>query len=102
RVPVISGTNHDEWRYFVALQYDFTGNPILTSAEYNTAVTALWGPVLQPHVLFLYPFASYPSGGEALGASGTDGIFSCAARSADQSLAKFVPTYTYEFNDENA
>jgi para-nitrobenzyl esterase len=102
RVPVISGTNHDEWRYFVALQYDFTGNPILTSAEYNTAVTALWGPVLQPHVLFLYPFASYPSGGEALGASGTDGIFSCPARKADQSLSNFVTTYAYEFNDENA
>jgi para-nitrobenzyl esterase len=53
-------------------------------------------------VLALYPFASYPTGGEALGASGTDGVFSCAARIADQSQAKFVPTYAYEFNDENA
>ena len=102
RVPVISGTNHDEWRYFVASAYDLTGNPILTSAQYNAAVTALWGPALTPAVLSLYPFTSYPSGGEALGASGTDGIFSCPARKAVQSLSNFVTTYAYEFNDENA
>ena len=102
QVPVISGTNHDEYRLFVAVDYDLVGNPILTSAEYDTAVTTLWGPALAPAVLAVYPFTGYPTGGEALGASGTDGVFSCAARVADQSLAKFVPTYTYEFNDENA
>ena len=102
QVPVISGTNHDEYRVFVATGFDLVGKPILTSAEYDTATTALWGPALGPPVLASYPFASYPFGGEALGASATDGVFSCAARIADQSLAKFVPTYTYEFNDENA
>lgn len=101
QVPVISGTNHDEYRLFVASDYDFVGNPILTSAEYDTAVNALWGS-LEPDVLALYPYASYPFGGEALGASGTDGVFSCPARNADQSLSKFVTTYAYEFNDENA
>jgi para-nitrobenzyl esterase len=101
-VPVISGTNHDEYRLFVALDYDLVGNPILTSAEYEGAVTKLWKAALTGPVLAFYPFASYPTGGEALGASGTDGVFSCPARVADQSLAKFVPTYTYEFNDENA
>jgi para-nitrobenzyl esterase len=101
-VPVISGTNHDECRLFVALDYDLVGNPILTSTQYSSASTALWGPTLAPAVLAFYPFAAYPNGGEALGASGTDGVFSCSARVADQSLAKFVPTYTYEFNDENA
>ena len=102
QVPVISGTNHDEYRLFVALDYDLVGNPILTSTAYGTAVNALWGSTLAPTVIALYPFASYPFGGEALGASGTDGVFSCPARNADQSLSKFVPTYTYEFNDENA
>ena len=102
QVPVISGTNHDEYRLFVALDYDLVGNPIMTSTEYGTAVNALWGSTLAPTVIALYPFASYPFGGEALGASGTDGVFSCPARNADQSLSKFVPTYTYEFNDENA
>jgi len=102
RVPVISGTNHDEHRLFVALNYDLAGSPILNSTDYDTAVTALWGPELKPSVVALYPFASYSSGGEALGASGTDGIFSCPLRNANQSLSKFVTTYAYEFNDENA
>jgi len=101
-VPVISGTNHDEDRLGVAFEYDLSGNPILTSAEYDTAVTALWGSGLAPSVLALYPFASYPFGGEALAASGTDGGDSCPARKADQLLSKFVPTYAYEFNDESA
>jgi para-nitrobenzyl esterase len=102
QVPVMSGTNHDEYRLFVATGYDLVGNPILNSAEYDTAVTTLWGSTLAPPVLALYPFSSYPFGGEALGASGTDGAFSCPARIVDQALSKLVPTYAYEFNDENA
>jgi para-nitrobenzyl esterase len=100
-VPVIAGTNHDEYRLFVALDYDLVGNPILTSAEYTTATTALFG-ALAPPILAFYPFAAYPNGGEALGASGTDGVFSCPARNVDQALSKLVTTYAYEFNDENA
>jgi para-nitrobenzyl esterase len=102
QVPVISGTNHDEDRVFVADGYDLVGNPILTSAEYDAAVIAQFGPDLAPVVEALYPFANYPSGGEALGASGTDSGFSCPARNAVQSLSKFVPTYAFEFNDEKA
>lgn len=103
QVPVISGTNHDEYRLFVADGYDYQGNP-LTNAEYTTAVDALWG-VLAPFVLPVYPLPANPpadAASLALGASGTDGLFSCPARDADQSLSQFVTTYTYEFSDENA
>jgi para-nitrobenzyl esterase len=100
-VPVIAGTNHDEYRLFVALDFDLVGNPILTSGEYEADSNALWGPI-GPLVLPFYPFAAYPNGGEALGASGTDGVFSCPARNVDQALSRLVPTYAYEFNDENA
>jgi para-nitrobenzyl esterase len=102
RVPVIAGTNHDEWRIFVAEQYDLSGNPILTEPEYDAAVIALWGPLLGPIIEFVYPYAAFPSGGVALGASGTDGIFACGARNADELLSQFTTTYAYEFNDENA
>ncbi len=102
RVAVISGSNHDEWRIFVAQQYDFAGNPLVTETDYDNAVLALWQPLLAPFVLSSYPFASYPSPGVALGASGTDGIFACTARNADRLLSKFVTTYAYEFNDQNA
>jgi len=102
QVPVIAGTNHDEWRIFVADQYDFAGNPILTEPHYEAATLALYGPALGPVVLFLYPFAAFPSGGVALGASGTDGIFACSARNGDKLLSSFTTTFAYEFNDENA
>jgi para-nitrobenzyl esterase len=104
RVPVISGTNHDEWRLFVAAEYDLSGAP-LTNSEYPNAVDALYGPVIGPMVQRFYPLPASPPADAAsltLGAAGTDGIFSCPARLADQSLSRYVTTYAYEFNDENA
>jgi para-nitrobenzyl esterase len=99
----LTGTNHDEWRIFVADEYDL-GNLLTTLAEYDGAELALWGPALASTVDGLYPDspANDVNGPEALGASGTDGIFACPARNADQLLSQFVTTYTYEFNDENA
>jgi para-nitrobenzyl esterase len=99
RVPVISGTNHDEWRIFVNGQY---GASLVTETDYENAVFALWTTFFDSAVLAAYPLDSYPSGGIALGASGTDGIYACPVRNADQLLSKFVTTYAYEFNDENA
>jgi para-nitrobenzyl esterase len=49
-----------------------------------------------------YPLSRYPSPPVALGAVGTDAIFACHALTAEESLARYVPTYAYEFNDENA
>ena len=102
QVPVIAGTNHDEWRIFVAEQYDESGNPILTEPEYDAATIALWGTLLGPIVLSLPPYAYVPPGGQVLGRSGTDGIFACSARTGDELLSNFTNTYAYEFNDENA
>jgi para-nitrobenzyl esterase len=112
QVPVISGSNHDEWRSEgVALSYDYLGNP-LTDADYPAAVAAFVGlPLADPFVqllLSLYPLSNYPpppgvvSAPLALGALGTDAVFACTARNADQLLSRYVTTYTYEFNDENA
>ncbi len=104
RVPIISGTTHDEWRLFVAFEYDLSGAS-LTNSEYATAVDALYGPVISPMVLEFYPLPANPpadAASLALSAAGTDGIFSCPARLADQSLSRYVTTYAYEFNDENA
>jgi len=104
QVPLISGTNHDEWRIFVAGETD-GGAEIANLADYDFAVAALWTPALAPIVEALYPDgppANDVNGPIALGASGTDGIFACPARTADQALSQFVTTYTYEFNDENA
>jgi para-nitrobenzyl esterase len=107
-VPVISGTNHDEWRLFVAEEFDLSGSP-LTDPEYPFAVAALVGQpemstFVQALVNFAYPLSAFPtpSAPLALGALGTDDIFACPARNADLLLAKTVPVFAYEFHDETA
>lgn len=102
RVPVITGTAENEYNLFVAESYDLKGNPILTSDEYTAAVEALFPAPLVPFVLGVYSFSVYPTGGQALGAAATDGAFSCPGRNAAQALSAYVPTYAYEFADENA
>jgi para-nitrobenzyl esterase len=104
RVPVIEGSNHDEWRLFVAQTEKATGVP-LTAASYIPAIAATLG-VSPAFATFIgtvgYPLASYPSPSVALGAIGTDVVFSCNARIAARSLSQYVPTFQYEFNDPNA
>lgn len=102
QVPVLTGTAKNEYNLFVAESFDFQGNPILTSDEYTAAVEALFPAPLVPYVLGVYSFSVYPTGGQALGAAATDGAFSCPVRNAAQALSAYVPTYAYEFADENA
>jgi para-nitrobenzyl esterase len=103
RVPVISGGNHDEDRIFVARQYDFAGNPLVTETDYDNAVIAAYPPGFgASFVLPLYPFASYPSAGVALAASITDVVYACPERNSVRLLSQYVTTYAYEFNDHNA
>jgi para-nitrobenzyl esterase len=49
-----------------------------------------------------YPLTAFSSPSVALGAVGTDAIFACPVLAIDQSVSRFVPTFAYEFNDENA
>jgi para-nitrobenzyl esterase len=104
RVPVIEGSNHDEWRLFVAQTEVATGVP-LTAAGYISAIQATLG-VSVAVATFIgtveYPLAAYPSPSVALGAVGTDAVFSCNARNSARLLSQYVPTYQYEFNDPNA
>ncbi len=106
RVPVIAGTSHDDYRFVVAVDYDFGPGP-LTPAEYPGAVARMLElPLADPFVttvLNQYPLSNYnDSASIALGAAGTDRVFACPALSGDLSLAQWVPTYAYELNDEHA
>src|SRR5580700_6124441 len=102
RVPIINGTNRDEWRLFVALS-ELEGNPV-AAANYQSMISSTLGvPAAVAAVIAAkYPLTAYPSPSVALGAVGTDAIFACPALSIDQSVSRFVPTFAYEFNDENA
>jgi para-nitrobenzyl esterase len=103
RVPVIMGTNHDEWRLFVALD-QLAGEPAVTAANYEAQISATLGvPATVAAVIAeQYPLAGFASPPVALGAVGTDAIFACPSLAAVSSLSRFVPTFAYEFNDENA
>ena len=101
-VPIIQGSNHDEWRLFTALDFDLTIGPIGNNeAAYEAALASLVGPGA-PIVAAEYPLASFPSADLAFATAGTDVVFACPAYGADLSMSQFVPVSTYEFNDENA
>jgi para-nitrobenzyl esterase len=102
RVPIINGTNHDEWRLFVALSA-LAGDPV-TASNYQAMISSTLGvpAAVAAVVAAKYPLTAFPSPSVALGAVGTDAIFACPALTIDQSVSHFVPTFAYEFNDENA
>jgi para-nitrobenzyl esterase len=102
RVPVIDGTNHDEWRLFIAIFRPITG-PV-TAANYQSMIasTVSVSPAEAAVVAARYPLSSFANPAEALGAVGTDEIFACPALTIDEDLSRFVPTFAYEFNDEHA
>jgi para-nitrobenzyl esterase len=100
---VINGTNHDEWRLFVA-QAQLDGAPPVTAANYQAEIASTIGVSAATVAVIAarYPLSDYSSPPVALGAVGTDAIFACPALTVDQSLSKYVPVYAYEFNDQNA
>jgi len=102
RVPIINGTNRDEWRLFVALS-ELSGNPV-TASNYQDMISSTLGvpAAVAAFIAAKYPLTAFPSPSIALGAVGTDAIFACPALTIDQSVSRFVPTFAYEFNDENA
>jgi para-nitrobenzyl esterase len=102
RVPVLIGTNHDEYRLFVA-GAQLLGQKV-TAANYRSMIgSTLDVPAATATTIAAqYPLSRYPSPPVALGAVGTDAIFACHALTAEESLSRYVPVYAYEFNDENA
>ena len=102
-VPVIIGTNHDEWRSFIG-QNQLYGAPAVTAAGYVADISSTLSlPASKASVVARqYPLSRYSSPAVALGAVGTDAIFACPALTAEKDLSRYAPTYAYEFNDEHA
>lgn len=106
RVPILNGTNHDEFSLFVALDADLAQAGPLTAPAYPFDIAATLGLSPKsseiPQVEAEYPLADFPSPDLALAAVGTDGTFACSAFILDQLASKFVPVSACEFADENA
>jgi para-nitrobenzyl esterase len=130
-VPIIEGTNHDEGRLFVALGFDLNPQVgTITAADYPIAIQGVASALvtessgllatsgttagnssdsnaaevnlITQEILHQYPLANYAGPGEALGAVLTDGLFSCTANISNEIFSLSVPTYAYQFDDENA
>jgi para-nitrobenzyl esterase len=96
-VPLLQGSNHDEGRFFVGLEFDALGHP-LTAAQYPKVVAAEVGAKAAPAVLAHYPLSAFASPDLAFAKVLTDSLFSCPALLTDI-LTHRSGTYAYEFSD---
>jgi para-nitrobenzyl esterase len=110
RVPIINGTNHDEERFFTALNVLLGGAPV-TAANYQAVIASPSprGPdqggvsaTVAAAIATEYPLSAFPSPSVAFSALATDWRFACPALKVNQWTSKVVPTFAYEFNDQNA
>jgi para-nitrobenzyl esterase len=96
-VPLLQGTNHDEGRFFVGLEFDAQGRP-LTAAQYPTVVAAQFGATAGKKITAHYRLANFKSPDLAYAQVLTDSEFSCPALLTD-TLTQGSGSYAYEFSD---
>ena len=101
RVPIINGSNHDEWTWVEGLHENAAGHP-LDPAKMQENLRDTFGDVAD-QVVSHYPVAAYDgSAGAASARAVTDGLFVCPLLAANRALAKFTQVWGYEFNDTQA
>ena len=96
-VPIMAGLVSEEQAYFLP---ETNSHVPLTAADFN-AYAASFGPQFTERLLNKYPLANYPSPSLAEIAM-AQGQKSCTARFMAQSWSKYVPVYTYEFQERTA
>ncbi|MFC7673105.1 carboxylesterase/lipase family protein [Mycolicibacterium sp. GCM10028919] len=99
RVPLLIGSNRDEFTLFLALEY-LRGQDLLP-AEYPGVLEQTFGRGADA-VAARYPLDRY--GGNAplaYSAAVTDGEFACVDQRITADLSRESPVYAYEFNDRN-
>ncbi len=103
RVPVMEGSNHDEWRLFVGTTEAATGVP-LTAEGYPGAIAGTLGgsAAFRNSVIAEYPLSNFDNPSFAFAALVTDTVYACSSRKAIRQMVNFVPVYAYEFFDPDA
>jgi para-nitrobenzyl esterase len=114
RVPVINGITHDEELLFVdglgITVSQGTNVPLAASAfdpaNYEENIAGAFSlSVMDPRVAAIaaeYPLSAYPRPDVALSILVSDASFACPALQVDRWTAARVPTYAYQFNDDQA
>ncbi|WP_395312175.1 carboxylesterase/lipase family protein [Mycobacterium sp. AMU20-3851] len=97
-VPVLIGSNRDEFTLFTALQY-LRGARQYTPGEYPDLLADTFGADAAA-VGARYPLDRYEgNAASAYAAAVTDGVFACVADRMAAELATVNDVYAYEFND---
>jgi para-nitrobenzyl esterase len=100
-VPVMIGSNRDEFTLFVALQY-LRQKAAFNDADYPQLLSETFGRDAGA-VAAHYPLAHYDGSVPlAYSAAVTDGVFACVTDRIAEGLARAGPVYVYEFNDRGA
>ncbi len=114
RVPVINGITHDEELLFVAglslTVSQGTNIPLAapldgSSANYHADIAQALGvsDTRAAAIANEYPLSAYPNSVVAFSLLVSDASFACPALRVDRwTAARGVPTYAYQFNDDNA
>jgi para-nitrobenzyl esterase len=113
RVPVINGITHDEELLFVAgLNLTVSQGtdiplaaPLNSDANYQTDIVKALGvsAARAAAIAAEYPLSAYPNAVVAFSLLVSDASFACPALQVDRwTAARGVPTYAYQFNDDNA
>ncbi len=100
KVPVLLGTNHEEYRVFTALQELGQGGPI-SAAQFAGFVNGTFGGGAAA-VFAAYPASAFGATNEAYSSLLTDFAYSCPVRTTAGLFSSNVETYAYEFDDPTA
>ncbi len=98
-IPIIDGTNHDEYRLFVSEDEILSGTP-WSAAQYYSLIQDTAGSYAS-QVEAEYPLQNYTNPGYATAALATDYAFSCGAVVLDALIAQYTTLYAYELTDAN-
>jgi para-nitrobenzyl esterase len=97
RVPVLIGSNHDEFTVYVWRVQAALGHP-MTADDYAAQLRKTYGARADA-VLAAYPVSAWPSPLQAYAATQTDSLVACPTDAARRALARDVRVYGYEFTE---
>ncbi len=100
-IPVINGSNHDEYRYMVGFQRWATKSPAMTAQQYFAQVKGQFG-ASAAEVLNRYTVKDFGQPEYAYAAVLSDFIFVCNTHLLNAQMAPYTTVYEYELRDPHA
>jgi para-nitrobenzyl esterase len=101
RIPVLNGSNHDEWTWVEGLSERAAGRPLVAGDLPKHLEGAFGG--FAADVVPQYPVVRFAgSAGAASARAVTDGLFVCPLLGLNSALSKYTTVWGFEFADEQA